>query len=202
MQEWPVSQETANAWVNNKKVKLNLVKKRSVHQLGSLAKENLNKFHLKAEIYNIKEIAVVQAGSHLFESALNSPQLSEYTVLAKEHCVLISINVADYQQAIHELRAMYKSRYRLLRRNFLTADEVPLQKISMYFQERRCSGNEFIYHEGDNSDNLYCIASGEIHVCNSALPILFFPTYNSCCKIEINEIRLLEALLICMGTRI
>jgi hypothetical protein len=164
LQEGTVSQHMQKTYSNHRKTKLETLKKTKAHAFGSLAKESLDKFHLKAAIYKIKEIEEILPGSHLFEAAINSPLISEYTVLAKEPSDLISISVSDYQKAIHEIRSIYKTRYKLLQKSFLIAEELPLQKISMYFVEHKYSCNEVIFNEEDNSDSLYCIASGEIQV--------------------------------------
>ena len=145
----------------------------NVHKLGSLAKENAEKFHLKDKIYKIKEVSEVLAGYHLFEDSINAPQISEYTVIAKEPSDLIAIRFSDYHKAIQEVRNVYKARFKLLQKSFLTADEVALNKIAMYFVEHRFSSNEIIFNEEDPSDKLYCVASGEIHVISQNRTFIF-----------------------------
>lgn len=141
-----------------------MLRKLRKHKLGSLAKDNISKYHVKEAVYRIKEIGEVLPGSNLFENTINNPQISEYTVLAKEPSVLIAITAGDYQRAIHEQLGVYKSRYRLLQKNFLTADDLSLNKIAVYFTELTYTSNDVVFKEGDQSDSLYCVASGGIHV--------------------------------------
>lgn len=145
--------------------KLSTLNKLNVHSLGSLAKENAGKFHVKGNIYTIKEVDEVRPGFHIFEGSISaSSQISEHTILAKEPSVVIAISVSDYQKAVQEVKTLYKNRYKLLQKSFLTSDEVPLNKIAMYFVEHTYGCNETIFNEGDKGEKLYCVASGEIHV--------------------------------------
>lgn len=138
--------------------------RRSMFMLGSLAAETIDKFLVKSNVLKIKEDKKLGQGHHIGEKLLQGLQVSDLTVAAATKSHIVELSAKNYQKAMEELVRFYRGRVKLIQHSFVNSNEALLSKLALYFTEQSLKNGSVIYTEGDLSEDLFCVFSGEVKV--------------------------------------
>ncbi|EAS07840.2 cyclic nucleotide-binding domain protein (macronuclear) [Tetrahymena thermophila SB210] len=116
---------------------------------------------------NMKIVSVLKQDSTFGEVALRSNVPRTATVICREECTLIAINVDVYNSIVEEYySALYEEDISFLQRfPFLQGwEKAHITNLIRYVRRVQCFGNQVIYNIGDPVEKIYLIKHGEFEI--------------------------------------
>ena len=107
----------------------------------------------------------LKAGMPIVDIALTTSLPCEYTILASEDLHLITIKKESFMLLYKDKLLQYQKKKKFLSVVFPSLPYDAILSLSAYVEERVFHNWEYIYEEGDKSDGIYIVKTGEVQVC-------------------------------------
>ena len=85
-------------------------------------------------------------------------------MISAEECVCISIKASDLYNILENEKKLSGHKVELFTRIFPQQSKAAIINFASYWEEENYKANNVIYNQGENSDSIYALISGEVTV--------------------------------------
>mgnify|MGYP003563412372 FL=1 len=138
-------------------------------QILEKARKNRKK-SFEVEVEDFQEVTELHQGSGFGELSLISDKPRAATIVAKEDCYLAVLNKKDFRRIL----GRFEEKRNNLKVNFLYSlpffkdwTRMAMQKFSYYFSEKALKKHQLLFREGEKTDGVFFVKSGEFKVLDN-----------------------------------